>query len=98
LQYFFAVESLSGKVVKGKSAGLQSSQNLSLALGNSDFVYMFIDKDKSLCSVTLDTYDFNAHDPDWKVQVARVVQDKGLIRNYYSLIISRTPQNVWSKW
>jgi len=94
----FKGDLLSGKVIKGESDKLRSNQNLGLSLGNSDFVYMFIDKDKSLCTVTLDTYDFNAHDPDWKVQVARVVQDKGLIRNYYSLIISRTPQKVWIKW
>ena len=89
---------LKQKVVVGGSASYRSNSNLYNALGKADFVYTFIDKDENLCAVTLDTYDFNSFDFRFKVMVAHALQKQGTLRNYYSINVSRTPKEVWSRW
>lgn len=46
----------------------------------------------------MDTYDFNKNDPNWKVQIARLTQDLGTIRNYYVLIIVKASEYIWKNW
>lgn len=89
---------LNHKVVTGGSTSYRSNGNLYNALGKADFVYTFIDRDENLCAVTLDTYDFNSFDFRLKVMVAHELQAQGTLRNYYSINVSRTPKEVWSRW
>lgn len=87
-----------GKVVKDESTYLGSSQNMAKSIGHADIVYSYIDKQGDLNSVILDTYDFNKNDSDWKVQIARQSQDLRTIRNYYEIIITKTPKSVLEQW
>lgn len=87
-----------GKVIKGGSTYLGSSRNMKYAIGHADIVYSYIDKQGDLNSVILDTYDFNKNDPDKKVRIAREAQDRGTIRNYYNIIITKTPKSVLEQW
>ena len=87
-----------GGVVKGASIYLGDNPNLALSLGHVDIPYMFIDKDKQLCSIALDVYDFDPNDRDWKVRVAEKAQAYGFAKKYYSIHIVKTPLKVWKKW
>lgn len=87
-----------GEVIKGGSTKFDSSENLAKAIGHSDILYSYIDKQGDLTSVILDTYDFNKDDPRWSVQEARKAQDQGTIRNYYEIIITKTPKSVLEQW
>ncbi len=89
---------LNKEVVKGGSTRFTSSSNLSKALGHADFVYTYIEESGNLCTVVMDTYDFNKFDPDWKVQIASMAQELGTIRNYYEIIIIKTPEYIWKNW
>jgi len=66
---------------------LIKKENLKLALGHADILYTTLTENGDLYALVLDTYDFNANDPDLKVQQARAAQEARLIRNYYILSI-----------
>ncbi|MBD5403095.1 hypothetical protein HDR58_09945 [bacterium] len=87
-----------GKVIKGGSTYLGSSENIAKSIGHTDIVYSYIDKQGNLISVLLDTYDFNKDDKDWKVQIARQAQDLETIRTYYEIIITKTPKSILETW
>jgi len=92
-------ELFSNRVVKGESVNFSSNGDLQLALGHADIIYMYIDDNEDLCSLALDTYDMNEKDPDFKVRfVAKYIQKPGAMRNYYTLIISKTPKSIWQNW
>ncbi len=90
-------ELLSGR----KSAGsviFKSNQNLLLTIKKADILDTYINKNGDIVSFVLDTYDFNADDPDWKVEWARNVQEKGLLSKFFSLTIIVTPREEWLQW
>jgi len=76
-----------GETIKGASKYFESDKNLKLALGHADILYTTLTENGDLYALVLDTYDFNANDPDLKVQQARAAQEARLIRNYYILSI-----------
>jgi hypothetical protein len=85
------LELAKGDVIKEASTYFGSDKNLKLALGHADILYTTLTENGDLYALVLDTYDFNAGDPDWKVRIARATQDGGIIRNYYTL-------NIVEKW
>ena len=82
----------SGGVIKDASTHFESDRNLKLALGHADILYTTMTPEGDLYALVLDTYDFNANDPDWKVRIARAVQDAGCLRNYYTLNVIFIPK------
>ena len=48
--------------------------------------------------IILDTYDFNKNDPNWAVQIARQVEEAGIIREYHTLILVEIDMYTWLKW
>lgn len=91
-------ELLNGQVVKGESTYFGSNKNLALALGHADIYYSYIGQDGNMYAIVGDTYDMNKNDPDWKVRIARAVQDLGAMRTYYSLVIVKIPYVQLKKW
>ncbi|MDR1167746.1 MAG: hypothetical protein LBK53_02500 [Heliobacteriaceae bacterium] len=83
-----------GEIIRDSSTYFESDKNLKLALGHADILYTTITPEGDLYALVLDTYDFNADDPDWKVRVARAVQDAGMIRNYYTLFVLFVPNRI----
>jgi hypothetical protein len=88
---------INGKIVNS-SAYFDKKIDLKLSIGHADVIYIHIDKNKNLNLIVLDTYDFNKNDPDWKVRIARQVEESGIIREYYTLILVQIPFYLWLKW
>ena len=89
---------LNQKVVKNRSTYFQSNKNLGKAIGHCDIVYSYLDNDKNMISVLLDTYDMNQNDPSRLVQLARKAQDNGTFRTYYSIFVTKTNHRILQKW
>ena len=88
---------LNGEIVNSSSY-FGSNKDLKYSLGHADIIYAHINKYGYLELIILDTYDFNKNDPDWKVQIARQVEDAGIIREYYTLILVEIDMYTWLKW
>ena len=83
---------IKGEVIKEASTYFASNENLQKALGHADILYTTLSENGDLYALVLDTYDFNADDPDWKVRIARNAQEAGLLRNYYTLMVIIIPK------
>lgn len=88
---------LNGEIVNSSSY-FNSDSDLKYSLGHADIVYAHINKQGYLKLIILDTYDFNKDDPDWKVKIARQVEEAGIIREYYTLMLVEIDMNTWLKW
>lgn len=88
---------INGKIVNS-STYFGKKIDLKLSIGHADIIYIHIDKNKNLNLIVLDTYDFNKNDPSWKVRVARRIEESGIIREYYTLILVKIPFHIWLKW
>ncbi len=78
----------SGKEIKGKSISFENNGNLHNALGKVDILSAKSNNDY-VDIVVLDTYDFNPHDKNWKVQMGSRVQEANLLAPYYTIIKCR---------
>lgn len=90
-------ELLNYQVVKDKSGEFSSSPNLTLSVRKFAVPYMFIDTNGDFCTVALDAYDFEQGE-NWAIDQAAKAQDSGHARKYYTLHVTRTPQDIWKKW
>ena len=90
------------KIINGKminsSAYFGEISDLKLSIGHADIIYIHIDENWNLNLIVLDTYDFNKNDPDWKIKIARRIEESSIIREYYTLILVRIPFYLWLKW
>lgn len=87
-----------GKTIIRESACLDSNKNLEYALKHADILYTQMDAQGNITALILDTYDFNAGDSMWEVQIARNVQESGLLRQYYTINIIIIPWQEWLNW
>ncbi len=91
-----------GKYLKGKTVNgskyFGSNSDLATSLGHADIIYSHINKNGNIELIILDTYDFNKNDPDWRVQIARVTEEAGIIREYYTLILVEITLYQWLLW
>lgn len=94
----FAPQLLEGEIIPLSSTLFESTFDLAKTFGHADILFTYIDKNKNLTSLVLDTYDFNASDTDWKVQQAHEVQAAGYLRNFYTINIVKVPELVWKAW
>lgn len=69
--------------------------NLKNALHNVDVIETYIDTQGNLHTKILDTYDYNPNEKDWKVKIARELQEKNKIQTYYTITEIVLPKNVW---
>ncbi len=67
-------------------------------LGHADILYAHINEYGYLELIIFDTYDFNKDAPDWKVKIARQVEEAGIIREYYTLTLVEIDIYTWLKW
>ena len=77
----------SGKEVTG-SLGFNSDNNLHNAFGKVDVLSAKL-QGKYIDVILLDTYDFNPHDTNWKVQLGYSAQKVGLLNPYYTIVRCR---------
>ena len=81
------------KLIKGhvinSSSIFKNNDDLIYAIKKFDILFANINESGDLNLVILDTYDFNKNDSDWRVKIARTVEDAGIIREYYILILIR---------
>ena len=61
-------------------------------------MYAHINEYGYLELIIFDTYDFNKGDTYWLVRMARQVEDAGIIREYYTLILVEIDMYTWLKW
>lgn len=87
-----------GETIIKESACLDSNKNLEYALKHADILYTQMDTQGNITALVLDTYDFNAGDEDWRVQIARNVQENGLLSQYYTINIIVIPWQEWLNW
>lgn len=89
---------LKGNVVKNQSTYLGKDKNLAYSLGHVDIPYTFIDHDGTLNSLILDVYDFDSNTKNGGVLLAKIAQDFGYARKYYSINIIKIPRTIWGTW
>lgn len=87
---------LKGQVING-SINFDVTKNTHYSLGHTDVIDAYIDAKGNLNAKVIDTYDFNEGDPDWKVEWARNVQEKGMMTNFYTINIISIPAEKWGK-
>ena len=75
-----------------------SNKDLKYSLGHADILYAHINEYGYLELIIFDTYDFNKDDTHWLVRMAREVEDAGIIREYYTLILVEIDMYTWLKW
>ena len=75
-----------------------SDSDLKYSLGHADILYAHINKHGYLELIIFDTYDFNKDDTHWLVRMARQVEEAGIIREYYTLILVEIDIYTWLKW
>ncbi len=88
---------LEGSNISG-SLRFKSSKNLHYSLGIADILDTYINQNGDIVSYILDTYEFNANDPDWKVEWARNVQENKLLTPFYTLNVIIIPFEKWFRW
>lgn len=88
---------LQGSIIKS-SLEFKSSKNLHYSLGKADILDTYINQNGDIVSYVLDTYDFNADDPDWKVEWAYNIQKNKLLTPFYTLNVIIVPLDVWFRW
>lgn len=86
-----------GNVLNG-SLQFTSNANLYYALKRVAILDTYINKNGDIISFVFDTYDFNANDPDWKVEWARNVQLNGLLSKFYTINEVVVPKEEWMAW
>lgn len=87
---------LKGQVING-SINFDITNNTHYSLGHTDIIDAYIDAKGNFNAKVIDTYDFNENDPDWKVEWARNVQEKGMMTNFYTINIIFIPAKEWVK-
>ncbi len=88
-----------GEVVSGsvRYPSAKESLNLGMALGRADILDTYINKNGDIISFVLDTYDFNKGE-SLPIEVARNVQEHGLLKAFYSITIILVPKEQWLSW
>lgn len=87
---------LKGQVING-SINFDVTNNTHYSLGHTDVIDAYIDANGNFNAKVIDTYDFNENDPDWKVEWAHNVQEKGMMTNFYTINIIFIPAKEWVK-
>lgn len=92
------IDKLLNRDYVNSSTRFTSDWDLGLSLGHADILYAHINEYGYLELIIFDTYDFNKDDTHWLVRMAREVEDAGIIREYYTLILVEIDMYTWLKW